>query len=196
MIKNGRQAGTTLDQIRDDHRKRYEFAISKAVELGIETIADIGCGTGYGSYMMACAGFRVQAYEIDPGAIAYGEQYFSHPNLTRIQADIGQLDIPQVDMVTGFEIIEHTDLAPAFMKRANASHFVGSVPNELVIPFSQNRHWQHYRHYTPDEFYNELVDCGWCPVIYGQLGKRGISAEIGNDPETSRTLIAYAYRSI
>ena len=195
MIKNGRQAGTTLSMIRDDHKYRYQFAINKARELGVKTIVDIGCGTGYGSYMMAKAGFKVTAYEIDQSAIDFGEMHYKHENLTRIQADIGILDVMGFDMLTGFEIIEHTNLAPSLLKRAGATHFVGSVPNELTIPFAQNKHKQHYRHYSPDEFKQELIESGWKPTIYSQAGKHGSDADI-TDKLTGRTLIAYANRSI
>jgi 2-polyprenyl-3-methyl-5-hydroxy-6-metoxy-1,4-benzoquinol methylase len=192
-IVNGRQAAPTLDGIRDDHLARYQLAVDHALPYLLKTAVDAGSGIGYGAWMLANAGLTVEAYEIDQSAIDYGQQYYHHDQLARIQADISELDIPQVDLLTAFEIVEHSHAAPAFLARAagHARWLIASVPNEAVIPFAQNRHREHVRHYTADQFRKMLQDAGWEVVSIGsQRGKRGDDAEVWLGDTSGRTLIA------
>ena len=129
----------------------------------------------------------------------YGEKHYSHPNLTRVVADLADLDdlfYRGIQMVTAFEIVEHTDKAPAFLERVAADFLVCSVPNENTIPFAEATHREHYRHYRPVELHEELQAAGWQVQYMGsQPGKRKAKAKI--KPElTGRTLIAYAHRSL
>jgi 2-polyprenyl-3-methyl-5-hydroxy-6-metoxy-1,4-benzoquinol methylase len=195
MIKNGRQTAININDIREDHRKRYECAITHGRKKNHKTVVDIGTGIGYGAWMMAQAGFQVTAYELDPDAIAYGEQYYSHPNLVRKQADIGTLILEPVDMITGFEIIEHTTAAPLFLKNNlhNAKSLVISVPNEDIVPFVSTKHWQHVRHYTPEQLREELTSAGWIVKRIGcQTGKVNEGAVVNFSRTDGRTLIAIA----
>jgi len=197
MIKNGRQIGTKLQDIRLDHRKRYGYARTKAQEAKVTHIADVGSGTGYGAYMLAEAGFLVDSFEIDPEAVAYGNKHWSHPNLRRHIADLADLSGLKADFVTMFEIIEHTDKAPSFMANLKADFLVGSVPNEEVVQFETATHWQHYRHYTPEQFEEELIKASWLPVETGcQIGKTGPDAHIRTDTTNGRTLVYYANRCL
>jgi cyclopropane fatty-acyl-phospholipid synthase-like methyltransferase len=196
MIKNGRQTSPDLSGVREDHRKRYEAAIEMARKYGLQTVTDIGTGTGYGAWMMARAGLQVTAYEIDPDAVAYGEQHYSHPKLTRHVADLAELEGGGCDLLTGFEIVEHTHAAPAFLARAKASHCILSVPNENVVPFTQTKHWQHVRHYTPEQFKAELEQAGWQVLALGsQSGKVGLGAVVNWNDTTGRTLLAMGKRA-
>lgn len=196
MIKNGRQTATTLDGIREDHRARYQQAIAHARKYAVRGLAvDVGTGTGYGAWMMAAAGLLVHAYEIDQSAIDYGNEHYAHDNLNRLQADIANLVIPTADVLTAFEIVEHTHAAPAFLQRASyhATWLVASVPNEDVVPFETSRHRQHVRHYTPAQFREELEAAGWGVTALGcQVGKRGSQAKVTFKHTAGRTLIAIA----
>lgn len=195
MIKNGRQTAPTLDGIREDHRARYQLAIDHARRNQLDSTIDVGTGTGYGAWMMAKADLTVVAYEIDQAAIDYGNHHYNHDNLVRIQADIAELTIPDVDVLTAFEIVEHSHSAPAFLERAanHAKWLVASVPNEDVVPFETSKHRQHVRHYTPSQFREELEAAGWEVVALGcQVGKRGTDAKVTFKHTAGRTLIAVA----
>lgn len=199
MIKHGRQTAPTLDGIRDDHLKRYELAIALGAESRVERVLDLGCGTGYGSYMMACAGYLVDAFEIDASAVDYGEQHYASEHLQRHVADLSDYELPYHRghrvMATAFEFIEHTTVAPGVLKQLSMKSdvLVASVPNENVVPFETSKHRQHVRHYTPDEFREELEACGWRVKEMGcQIGKRGQEAKIRWSTTHGRTLIAYA----
>lgn len=190
MIIDGRQVSDTLAGIREDHRNRYNFAIRYARRAGVKTVADVGAGIGYGSWMLADAGHEVVAYEINESAIEYGEQHYRHPNLSRTMADVMTVTV-SADLMTAFEIVEHVPEPELFLD-SDCRHLVMSVPNENVIPFSKTGHPEHVRHYTPDEVVALLHGCGWRNVnLYYQAGKRGSDALIGAGIE-GHTIIAVA----
>jgi 2-polyprenyl-3-methyl-5-hydroxy-6-metoxy-1,4-benzoquinol methylase len=197
MIKNGRQAATEITGIREDHRARYQLAIDIAKAEGLMTAVDFGTGTGYGAWMMAQAGLIVSAFEIDQDAIDYGEKHYRHPMLFRQRADIAELDPPEADIITGFEIVEHTEHSHDFLARCNAKVIVLSVPNEDVIPFTQSLHRQHVRHYTPEQFKQVIEAAGWNVERMGcQTGKTGDGATVRFDTTNGRTLIAVARKCV
>jgi hypothetical protein len=192
LIIDGRQVSDTLGGIREDHRARYNFAIGYARRNGIKTACDVGAGIGYGSWMLADSGLTVQSYEINRHAIEYGKQHYQHERLTRSMADI-MAEPLSGDLLTAFEIVEHVPEPERFLT-ADCNHLVMSVPNENVIPFSDNRHHEHVRHYTPEDVIEMLIACKWRNVrLYYQAGKRGPESMIAAGKE-GRTIIATAQR--
>ncbi len=188
-----RQSSPTLAGIRDDHMNRYRYAGEFARRALLGTVIDVGCGTGYGSYLMASEfGLRVYAYEIDPDAIKFGEEHYSHPRVDRLNQDIAEIYVPPVGLITAFEIIEHFDAAPDFLARASkrARFLIGSVPNQSLVAFDAALHPGHVRHYTTDEIRATLEGAGWKVLSLGcQLGKRGLQGEIRFDRTNGRTII-------
>lgn len=73
---NGQEIGES-DTIRL-HLERYHFA---GAHLSPGIIADIACGSGYGSYLLATSYKekikKITAVEIDPQAIAYAHSHYS-----------------------------------------------------------------------------------------------------------------------
>lgn len=190
MIVDGRQVSPTLAGIREDHRRRYDFAIGIAAKVKAEHVCDVGAGIGYGSWMMAESGLVVDAYEVNQTAIKYGAAHYGNPRLARIAADVMSCGF-DADMMTAFEIVEHVPQPELFLTN-DCHHLVMSVPNENVIPFSQNKHPEHVRHYTTDEVVTLLHGCGWRNVkLYYQAGKKGPDSMITTAPE-GRTIIAVA----
>lgn len=202
-IKKGRQIGETLDKVRDDHVHRYGWAASKILKswpgaTNPITVIDLGCGTGYGSYLMADQGLVVTAVDEDADIIKYGEQHYKHTNLTRKKADLKEgipksyLTSPTPNAATAFEFLEHVENAPEILVQlheAGVKMLVGSVPNQLTVPFNKKLHKYHVRHYTPDEISAALRKAGWSNIyIGGQVGKRGDAAKIVDEARASRTI--------
>lgn len=196
MIKNNRQMAPDLTGIRDDHVKRYQFAALHIKKAKIKMTLDIGCGCGYGSFIMGRDGDTVvNGYDIDPGAIEYGNQNYKTQEVMRFVADLPEIFINPGVALAMFEIIEHSKDAPGFLKRASrdAKLLILSVPNQKVVPFGAGVHPQHYRHYTPAEMELELETAGWVVTFRGsQKGKHGRDAEIIQNEMTGRTLIYMA----
>ena len=196
-----RQQAPTLDGIRDDHVARYRYAAAQARTHGIICAVDVGCGVGYGSWILATeAGLIVSGYDRDADCIAYGDVHYRHHSIFRAIADLATFKMPdhppRVRMLAAFEIIEHSADAPAFIARAarGAWLLVGSVPNQEVVPFVPGKvNAEHVRHYTPAEIRAELDAAGWQVVMLGcQTAKRGAAAGVREDTTAGRTLVFVA----
>lgn len=194
MIVDGRQYAESLSGIRDDHIERYKAASALIYRYGAVTVVDAGCGIGYGSALMAMTGAKVHGFDASESAITFGREHYPG------DLHVGTLlehDCPAADLLTMFEIIEHTHDAPAFLTKAAGmfNRVICSVPNELVCPFNApTTHADHVRHYTPEEFTGLLTDCGWHVTHKGsQQGKTGAEAAVNWGTTTGRTLVFEAY---
>ena len=195
MIKDGRQASPTLEGIREDHLRRYEFALQFAIGRGLKSVADIGCGTGYGSYILARGISKVLGYEIDADAVAFGNQHYAHPNITRFVGDLRTVQVSEVDAAIAFEVIEHLPNPMVLLQQLQAKYLIGSVPNQNAIPFNPAHNERHFRHYTPGETVADLKDSGWGVVQIGsQAGKKGAASLLHWNRTDGRTLVFVASR--
>src|SRR5258708_3320051 len=102
-IKDGRQWGTSLSEIRRDHVERYRWASRICKGL----VADLGCGIGYGSKMLADAGCFVNGYDSSEEAIKFGDLHWGHPNVRRKQEDLQYPRKFVADWAVCFELVEH-----------------------------------------------------------------------------------------
>lgn len=159
-VVNGRQYG----DIRRDHIERYKFA----ARFVMGEVVDLGCGTGYGSRIMAAEnyGIRVTAYDKDLGGCTEAERVSYRETDLQIPPPING------DWAVCFEVIEHLADPHPLLKLLRTRHLICSVPNQDKLPFDQVRHSYHHRHYTRAEFMALLEACGWRPQqSWTQTGK-------------------------
>ena len=165
-IRNGRHWTVDLRQVRPDHLQRYLYAAERIKKLLVEsgalrfpTILDAGCGCGYGTAMLADAGFTVVGIDNDGDSIVFARENWEREHATFEIADLAH-QVGPFDAVVCFEALEHVgharDAVATF--RQQAPWLIASVPNEDVLPF--NGHQYHVRHYRPGEF-EELLH-GYC----------------------------------
>lgn len=145
-----RQMRKTLNKNKPNHLERYLWAIRELKRLGVSTVLDAACGAGYGSYMLANAGFKVHAVDVSLEAIAWAKMYYNHPHIIHTLGDILTVPLAKYDAVVSIETIEHVD--ESWIDRIESPIIVGTVPNEDVVPFSKKSHPFHLRHYTKSEF--------------------------------------------
>jgi SAM-dependent methyltransferase len=151
-----RQIGRKQEDIAINHRARYEWAAKLLCRhLPMKShVLDAACGCGYGSEILAQHGFLVTAYDKSDEAAKWQKQ-FDHPHVNFIQDDVfGAVEFGQTyDAVVSIEIIEHLTDAPAWISKLliAAPLLVGTVPNELIVPFNPKKHPFHHRHYTRDQ---------------------------------------------
>jgi SAM-dependent methyltransferase len=90
----------------NEHISRYYFA--KAWVEG-RSVLDVGCGTGYGSGVLAEVGREVLALDISVDAIAFARRNYSRPNLEFIVSDCHEMPLgsENFDAVVCFEVVEH-----------------------------------------------------------------------------------------
>lgn len=189
MSANERIFASSFDEVRPDHRFRYEWV---AQFLRGKYVLDAACGCGYGSAILSDAGNTVLGIDNSAEAIKFAAATWDRPRVKFRQADLMYAELPSVDVAVSFETIEHLKRPKLFLRELSLRHiprlFV-SVPNEEEFPFSTAGNPFHFRHYTASQLEKRLRECGW-EVIgwYGQEGKKSPVTEGAK----GRTIIAEA----
>jgi SAM-dependent methyltransferase len=89
------------------HMMRYAFATQFCYNA---RVVDLGCGTGYGSYVLSMVAKEVWAVDRSMDAIAFGKQHFKADNIVWVRYDIERLSLPEEpDFNVCFEVLEHLD---------------------------------------------------------------------------------------
>lgn len=127
---------------------RYAFAASKLHGKVLE----VGCGIGYGAYLMAELNptLQVRAVDIDPEAIALAERLWGdHERLSFALAAAETLpcETGTIDGVAAFEVIEHLKTPKTLLDESHrilkpGGVLVGSTPNSLLFPYRVNDRWE------------------------------------------------------
>lgn len=191
-----RQWSKTLDQVREDHRFRYEWAAELLSGGDVVSVLDAACGCGYGSRILADDGYIVTGVDLSRRALAFAQKHWSHECIEYVRGnlDVGVIDISNpgrglfTDAVVSFETIEHLVDPVPFLDycKSNSYRLLLSVPNEDVIPFSKDAFPYHHRHYTLQEITDLIATLGGhVRAWYGQAGK---TSRV--EPETNgRTIV-------
>jgi len=162
-----RQYGDSLDKLEAWHRWRYQEACKYIKPTDI--VLDLGCGVGYGSYIMSPLAKNVFGYDDSEEAIDFAFNHYKRDNIfysTRSVLDIAITEsvvkaMPPI--VVAFEIIEHiedTDAVFNIFKRLNAKLIILSTPH-LDCPIGGNQF--HYKHYGMDELIYSFRNIGYKP---------------------------------
>ncbi|HVN79329.1 MAG TPA: methyltransferase domain-containing protein [Terriglobia bacterium] len=98
--------GKVEPDLYNEHLARYLFSLQFA---GGRKVLDLGCGTGYGSKLMAGTASEVFAADVSAEAIHYARENFSAVHLHYLLTDATALSLASnsFDVVLCFEVIEH-----------------------------------------------------------------------------------------
>ncbi len=171
-IKDGRQIGPTLDDIRVDHVERYLLA-ANLLKPGWRVL-DIACGVGYGSYLMATRvpGVHVDAIDIAEDAMEYARKYYTHSNVRYFVGDALSCELNKgyYDAIVSFETLEHLTDDRRFLDRLHESLRAGgrlilSSPNEDTLSFNRSDFPYHVRHYRSREMEQLLGEAGFAVLV-------------------------------
>ncbi|MEO8274923.1 MAG: class I SAM-dependent methyltransferase [Thermoanaerobaculia bacterium] len=96
------------------HLVRYQWAREILRTWSpVTSLLDLGCGSGYGSFLLAQAlpAVRVLGIDYDPGAVAGASARFPLPNLSFVAGDPtdwkSTIGDGEFDVITCFDVIEH-----------------------------------------------------------------------------------------
>jgi SAM-dependent methyltransferase len=127
------------------HVRRYAWALPY---VWGKKVVDLGCGTGYGTFMLSWAARQAIGLDIDVESIAFASRHFKAPNL-----EFGALDITKRcrngDIYVAFEVLEHLDDPTVITEQYRP--LVWSMPIEDGSRF-------HKRAYTYREIYDLMGD--------------------------------------
>lgn len=125
--------GSELEQ----HVARYAWAFRYCEG---KHVLDVGCGAGYGSFLLSWVAREIDAVDRDPGAIAAATSAYRGPRFA--VADGTGDELPAADVATCFEVLEHVDDPEALCRQllGAAPEVLLSYPNPLAAGPHLNPH--------------------------------------------------------
>lgn len=122
------------------HLARYTWALPMCTS---QSVVDLGCGTGYGSYIMSWLAKEVLGLEIDLPAVHFAEDHFGDaPNIQFRPFDLETDALPVGTVYTCFECLEHLRDPQSLLRQ-----IADVAPNAIVmgsVPLGDpNRFHQH-----------------------------------------------------
>lgn len=124
-------------------------------------IADIGCGTGFGTHLLTAKAKSVCGFDNDGEAVQFARRVFPFDNIRFERGDIEtgiQLRDDGYDYITMIDVIEHLEHDERAVANIGAmlspgGTFICSTPNRMS---RYRRAETHYREYSPTEL-SELL---------------------------------------
>lgn len=166
-LKSGERCHTLdLNLIAGDHLWRYRYAAARMKNHEKRLFgADIFCGSGYGSAILANeVNSAILAIDGSEESIAVAGNKIHNPNIIW-SSKLFPFNLPHecFDFITSMESIEHVKDHKAFLLVLTKSLKKGgrlfiSCPNENVIPYAGYK-W-HYKHFLPAEMRELALENG------------------------------------
>jgi len=159
------------------HLVVYEWIARRCAGL---RVADLACGEGYGSAVLAGKAADVIGVDANPEAFEHARRRYGLPNLRFERGLVEQFDEDR-DAIVFLQTIEHVERPGELLRRfadlAPVSYV--STPNRLTLapPGAQksDNPW-HLREYTPDEYRDLLDPCFSRVEILGLFHARKLRA--------------------
>ena len=119
------------------HINRYLWALPRVEG---KRVLDVGCGAGYGSFLMSWTSASVTGVDLDPVAIAYAREHF--PGVDYREAGAGEGLDGEIDIATCFEVLEHVADPDAVLTgiARQSRRLLLSFPNPLTAGSHLNPH--------------------------------------------------------
>ena len=157
-----------------EHRSRYYWA---AEVIAGKSALDVGCGTGYGLYILCDGGAEsATGVDYDPTAIG-GIDEIRSEGIGFCAGDATRLPLKEeaFDVVTSFEVLEHLERADEYLSEVDRvlksdGTFLVSTPNALVtMPIGgRPKNPYHVHEYQPVELTDLLQRHFGSVTVMGQ----------------------------
>lgn len=128
------------------HLATYAYAAKLATGL---RILDLGCGSGYGTAMLAREAASATGVDVAQDAITHATSRYACANLRFLPIEPGRpLPFPSAsfDLVTSFQVIEHVDDVPAYLREIKrvltpSGRFIVVTPDRSARLFPFQKPW-------------------------------------------------------
>lgn len=147
----------TLDRVGKWHKWRYREALKYVTEGDI--VLDIGCGVGYGSFILSENAKKVIGVDDSQETINYANLHWLKKNIEYQYKDVFEMK-GLYNVTVAFEIIEHIkDTKELFYKLSEITKdtLILSVP-DASIPVKNKFHW---RHFTKEDIIKYMANIGF-----------------------------------
>jgi SAM-dependent methyltransferase len=112
-----------VGRVMDLHVQRYAWALQFCHG---KRVADLGCGTGYGSFMLSWVASYVVGLDVSVLSIDFARSRFRAGNLDYLSGDITAQTTP-ADVSVAFEVFEHLQSPDAALERIDGT-LLWSIP--------------------------------------------------------------------
>lgn len=160
LCSGERHVRSTLDKVKKGVLMRYKEALKYVTDRN--EILDLGCGVGYGCYILSEKAKRVVGIDDSQETINYAKKHWSRKNVEYQCKDVFEVK-GKYDTVVALEIIEHIrDTKELFKKLSEVAKdmLILSVPHtsRVIKKTASNFHWKHF---TEEEIINCLIYAGF-----------------------------------
>lgn len=118
----------------NEHLSRYHFA---ALFAAGRSVLDAGCGTGYGTALLAAQAADALGFDIAPEAVSYAAAHYLAARFLIASADALPAPDSSIDLVTAFELIEHL---PDWQALIDEAHRVLTPRGVLLVSARNQSH--------------------------------------------------------
>jgi SAM-dependent methyltransferase len=172
------------------HLASYEFALTFLKPR--DKVLDIGCGTGYGSSLLAEGCAQVVGIDYSQEAVDYAVKKYSFSKTSFICCNAAETGLPDCgfDAVCSVQVIEHMKDQEAFIKEVlrvlkPGGLFFAATPNTLTYsPGAEVGFDFHHKEYEPAELEDFLSGFFPSVEVYGLFAK-SLLARLMHDKDMS-----------
>lgn len=126
------------------HRFRYHLVAGFTTSE--DTVLELGCGTGYGSAILAKVAKKVIAVDIEKGNVLRCKENFAKKNIRFSCKDAEKMEIPECDVACAIEVLEHLHKPEKVinkLKKKVKKFIVLSVPiGQKLVWIKDKKEWQ------------------------------------------------------
>jgi len=128
------------------HLATYAYAATFAAE---KRVLDLGCGSGYGTAMLARVAASITGVDVAADAIAHARSHYARDNLDFLAIEAHKplpFTAASFDLVTSFQVIEHVSDVRAYLReirRVLTPHglFIAVTPDRSARLFRFQKPW-------------------------------------------------------